>query len=130
MARRRVPANRPWEAVVGYSRAVRVGSLIEVSGTAPADERGNILGGEDYYAQTRAALEIIGQALRALGASLEHVVRTRIYLRDPSRWEEAGRAHGEVFGEIRPATTIVGASGFVDPRILVEIEATAVVEDP
>ncbi|MDR5709902.1 MAG: RidA family protein [Armatimonadota bacterium] len=130
MARGRVPANRPWEAVVGYSRAVRVGSLIEVSGTAPVDEHGNVLGGEDYYAQTRAALEIIGRALQELQASFEHVVRTRIYLRDPSRWEEAGRAHQEVFGHIRPATTIVGVGGFVDPRILVEVEATAVVEDP
>ncbi|MCS7173868.1 MAG: RidA family protein [Armatimonadetes bacterium] len=128
MARTRVPANRPWETVVGYSRAVRVGSLIEVSGTAPAGEHGHVLGGEDYYAQTKAALEVIGRALRELGASFEHVVRTRIYLRDPSRWEEAGRAHGEVFGHIRPASTIVGVSGFVDPRILVEVEVTAVVE--
>ena len=128
MERQRVPANRPWESVVGYSRAVRVGSLVEVSGTAPADEQGNILGGEDYYAQTQAALEIVVRALRDLGASPADVVRTRVYLRDAARWEEAGRAHGEVFGAVRPATTFVGAAGFVDPKILVEVEATAVVD--
>ncbi|GBD30482.1 Putative aminoacrylate peracid reductase RutC [bacterium HR32] len=111
------------------ARPVRVGNLVEVSGTAAADEQGNILGGDDYYEQTKAALRIIGEGLGQLGAFLEHVVRTRVYLRDPGRWEDAGRAHGEVFGQIRPANTIVGVAGFVDPRILVEVEATAVVEE-
>lgn len=124
--RTRVSANRPWEAVVGYSRAVRVGDVVEVSGTAPAGPHGEILGGDDVEAQTREALRIIGEALQEAGASFEDVVRTRVYLKDVSRWEEAGRAHGEVFREIRPANTIVGVRGFVDPAILVEIEVTAV----
>ena len=126
MTRRLVSANRPWERVVGYSRAVRVGDVVEVSGTAGADENGNIISPGDVYAQARQALEIIAEALREAGASAEDVIRTRICLTDVSRWEEAGRAHGEVFGGIRPATIIIGVTGFVDPDILVEIEATAI----
>jgi enamine deaminase RidA (YjgF/YER057c/UK114 family) len=123
-----VPANRPWEAVVGYSRAVRAGALIEVSGTVSAAPDGTVLHPDDLAAQTREALRIIGQALAELGASFDDVVRTRVLLADPSRWEEAGRAHGEVFGEVRPATTFIGAGAFVDPAFLVEIEATAIVD--
>jgi enamine deaminase RidA (YjgF/YER057c/UK114 family) len=127
--RRRVSANRPWEAVVGYSRAVRVGNVIEVSGTAAAGPDGTILAPGDVYGQAREALSTIGEALREAGASLEDVVRTRILLTDISRWEEAGRAHGEVFRDIRPANTTLSVSGFVDPEILVEIEVTAIVDD-
>lgn len=128
MERNAVSANRPWERVVGYSRAVRVGQTIEVSGTAAAAPDGTILAPGDLHRQTQKALEIIGNALRDLGASFEDVVRTRVFLKDISRWEEAGRAHGEAFGSVRPATAFIGASGFVHPEILVEIEATAVVD--
>ena len=124
--RRHVSAGRPWERIVGYSRAVRVGETIEVSGTAPAAADGTILAPGDLYGQTRESLRIIGEALRDAGADFEDVVRTRIFVTDIARWEEAGRAHGEVFSEIRPANTILGVSGFVDPAILVEIEVTAV----
>jgi len=127
--RRRVSANRPWEAVVGYSRAVRVGNVIEVSGTAAAGPDGTILAPGDVEGQARAALVTIGEALREAGASFEDVVRTRILLTDISRWEEAGRAHGEVFRDIRPANTTLSVSGFVHPEILVEIEVTAIVDD-
>jgi len=127
--RRTVSANRPWEKIVGYSRAVRVGNVVEVSGTAPAGADGEILGGDDVETQTREVLRIIGEALKEAGASFADVVRTRVYMKDVSRWEEAGRAHGEVFRDIRPANTIVRVSGFVDAAILVEIEATAIVRD-
>jgi enamine deaminase RidA (YjgF/YER057c/UK114 family) len=129
MERRNVSANRPWEKIVGYSRAVRVGNHIEVSGTAPAGADGTILAAGDVYGQAREALRIIGDALTELGASYGDVVRTRVLLQDASRWEEAGRAHGEVFSEIRPANTTCAVNGFIDPAILVEIEATAIVAD-
>ena len=122
----RVSADRPWEKVVGYSRAVKVGTLIEVSGTAAAAPDGAILGEGDVYLQTRECLRVIGEALAALGASWQDVIRTRVFLKDVSRWEEAGRAHGEIFAQVRPATAFIGVSGFIDPGILVEIEATAV----
>ena len=125
MTRKRVSANRPWEQIVGYSRAIRVGDHIEVSGTAAAGPEGDVLCPGDLYGQTREALRIIGDALTELGAGFEDVVRTRVFLSDVSRWEEAGRAHGEVFSEIRPATAFIGSSGFLDPAMLVEIEATA-----
>ena len=127
MERLLVGANRPWERIVGYSRAVRAGSVVEVSGTAAAGTDGGILAPGDVYGQAREALRIIGDALRDAGASYADVVRTRVYVTDASRWEEAGRAHGEVFADIRPANTVVAVSGFVDPAILVEIEATAVI---
>ena len=128
MERRRVSADRPWEAIMGYSRAVRVGNVIEVSGTAPAGPDGTILAPGDVEGQTREALRIIGEALQKAGASFEDVVRTRIFMADVSKWEEAGRAHGEIFRDIRPANTTLGANGFIDPDILVEIEATAIVD--
>lgn len=127
MERTIVSANRPWETIVGYSRAVRVGNHIEVSGTAPAGPDGAILAPGDVYGQTREALRIIGEALTELGASYGDVVRTRVLLQDATRWEEAGRAHGEIFSEIRPANTTCAVNGFVDPAILVEIEVTAIV---
>ncbi|MFN2524712.1 MAG: RidA family protein [Actinomycetota bacterium] len=126
MARRMVSANRPWEKSMGYARAVRVGNMIEVSGTAPADPEGNILFPGDVYGQTKQALETIGAALEELGASFDDVVRTRVLLKDVATWKDAGRAHGEVFSEIRPANTTMQAGPFIDPEILVEIEVTAI----
>ena len=126
--RKRVEANRPWARVMGYSRAVRVGNVIEVAGTAPAAQDGTILAPGDVEGQTRAALATIGEALAELGASFNDVVRTRILLADETRWEEAARAHGEVFRDVRPANTTVGGLRFVDPAILVEVEVTAVVD--
>ena len=128
MERTLVDANRPWASVVGYSRAVRVGNLVEVSGTAAAGPDGRILAPGNVYGQAKAALETIGAALAEVGAGFEHVVRTRVYLQDPLRWEDAGRAHGEVFRDVRPANTTIGGVAFVDPDILVEIEVTAVVD--
>ena len=129
MERKRVSANRPWEAIVGYSRAVRAGQVVEVSGTAPAGPDGKILAPGDVEGQAREALRIIGEALEEAGASFADVVRTRIYVADASEWEAAGRAHGEVFADIRPATTLVEVNGFIDPAILVEIEATAILRE-
>ena len=128
MERKNVSANRPWAAIVGYSRAVRAGNVVEVSGTAAAGPDGTILSPGDVYGQTRDALKIIGAALVEAGASFEDVVRTRVYLTDASTWEDAGRAHGEVFADIRPANTTLAVSGFIDPAILVEVEVTAIVD--
>jgi enamine deaminase RidA (YjgF/YER057c/UK114 family) len=128
MTRTLISANRPWERIVGYSRAVRVGNVVEVSGTAAAAPDGTILAKGDVAGQTRAALQTIGEALAEAGASFADVVRTRVLLTDVSKWEEAGRAHGEIFADIRPANITMGVAGFIDPDILVEIEVTAVVE--
>jgi len=116
-----------WEPIIGYSRAVRTGPFVYVSGTTASGPDGNIVGIDDPYAQTRQILANITKALAAVGATPEHVVRTRIYLTDISRWEEVGRAHGEVFGGIRPATVMVEVSKLISPEILVEIEADAYV---
>lgn len=125
--RRRVPTSAPWAEKVGYSRAVRVGDTIYVSGTAPLGEDGRIGPSGDVYGQTRRCLELIVSALGEAGARPEHVVRTRIYVRDAAGWEEVARAHLEVLGHAKPATTLVEVQGFIDPGILVEIEAVAVV---
>lgn len=125
--RRRVPTTAPWAEVVGYSRAVRVGETIYVSGTAPVGPEGGIAHAGDAYAQAKRCLELIIAALGEAGARPEHVVRTRLYVRNASDWEAVGRAHAEALGHTKPATTLVEVSGFVDPEILVEIEAIAVI---
>jgi enamine deaminase RidA (YjgF/YER057c/UK114 family) len=123
--RQRYSSGVKWESIVGYSRAVRVGRRIYVTGTTATDENGNIVGAGDAYAQTVQVIKNIEKALNALEASLESVVRTRMFVTDISRWEEYGRAHGEFFREIMPATTMVEVSRLIDPQMLIEIEADA-----
>ncbi len=124
--RQLISSGAPWEAVVGYSRAVRVGNVVEVAGTTAQD--GNAITGVDEYSQTKRILEKIAAALHEAGATLADVVRTRLFVVDISKWEAVGRAHGEVFGEIRPVTTMVQVAALIDPRLLVEIEATAIID--
>lgn len=114
-----------WEDIVGYSRAVKMGNLIEVSGTTAVEE-GVLVGKDDAYLQTKIILQKIEKILQEAGASLENVVRTRMYVTDISRWEEVGRAHGEFFRHIKPASAMVEVSALIDPEMLVEIEVTAV----
>ncbi len=123
--RQLISSGGPWEAAVGYSRAVRVGNVVEVAGTTAQD--GDAMTGTDAYTQTKRVLEKIGEALAAAGASFEDVVRTRMFVTDIRQWEAIGRAHGEVFGHIRPTTSMVQVAALIDPRMLVEIEATAII---
>ena len=124
--RQLISSGSPWEDVVGYSRAVRVGNIVEVAGTTAVD--GDVLIGKgDVYLQTQFILQKIGKALEQAGSSLEHVVRTRMFITDISLWEEAGKAHGEVFSSVKPASTMVEVSALIDQRLLIEIEATAII---
>jgi enamine deaminase RidA (YjgF/YER057c/UK114 family) len=115
-----------WEDIVGYSRAVKVGNTIEVTGTVAVDANNELVGRNDAYAQTRFIIEKIEAVLKNAGASLSDVVRTRMFVTDISRWEEYGRAHGEFFGTIKPCTSMIEVKGLIDPAYLIEIEATAV----
>ncbi len=127
MERRNISGGSKWEPIVGYARAVRVGDAVHVSGTVGVDDQGRIVGANDAYAQARQALRIIERALGEAGASVRDVVRTRLFVTDIGQWEAVARAHGEVFGEIRPATTMVEVSRLIEPSMLVEIEAEAII---
>ena len=128
MTRRTVSTGTEWEPLVGYSRAVRVGDHVHVSGTTATDDDGEIVGEGDVVRQAERALERVAAALESLDASLADVVRTRLYVTDADDWEAVGRVHAAVFGDVRPASTLVEVSRLVDPRLLVEVEATAVVD--
>ena len=123
--RQRVSSGAKWEPIIGYSRAVRVGDRIYVTGTTATDENGELVGLGDARAQTLQTLRNIERALNQLGAGREHIVRTRMFVTDISRWEEYGRAHGEFLGDVMPATTMVEVSRLIDQRMLIEIEADA-----
>lgn len=123
----KISSGAPWEDIVGYSRAVRAGNLIEVTGTIAIDGEGNSVGVMDPYVQTLEIIRIADRIIHQAGGSLEDVIRTRIFVTDISRWEEVGRAHREFFGQIKPATTLVEVSALIRPEAMVEIEFTAVV---
>ena len=127
-AKRKFSSGAPWEEIVGYSRAVRVGNTIEVTGTIALDKEGNSVGVEDPYIQTVEIIKIASDILHEAGGRLEDVIRTRIYVTDISQWEAVGKGHREFFGEIRPATTMVEVSALIRPEAMVEIEFTAVLD--
>ena len=124
-----ISSGAKWEDIIGYSRAVKVGNVIETAGTTALDENGNIVGINDPYQQTKFALAKIEKALISAGATLKDVVRTRMFVTDISRWEEIGKAHGEYFKDIKPASTMVEVKSLINPQMLIEIEATAIIQD-
>jgi len=125
-----ISSGAKWEDIVGYSRAVRVGNIIETAGTTAVDDKGNTVGLNDPYQQTKFILAKIEKTLVSAGATLKDVVRTRMFVTDISRWEEFGKAHGEYFKEIKPASTMVEVKSLISPEMLIEIEVTAIVQDP
>jgi len=127
--RQNISSGAQWEAIVGYSRAVRIGNIIEVAGTTAVDEAGQAIGGDDPAAQTRFILQKIEKALHQAGATLEDVIRTRVFVTDISQWEAIGRAHGEFFHTIKPASSMIEVKALISPELLVEIEVTAVIGD-
>ncbi|PSP83943.1 hypothetical protein BRC83_06775 [Halobacteriales archaeon QS_1_68_17] len=129
MTREHVGSGTEWESDVGYARAVRTGDTVRVSGTTATDDEGAVVGVGDPYRQTERALANVERALAELGAGVGDVVRTRLFVTDIDQWEAIGRAHGEVFGDVRPATTMVQVDRLIDPDMCVEIEAEAVVEE-
>ncbi|WP_025664588.1 MULTISPECIES: RidA family protein [Aquimarina] len=126
--RKNVSSGSPWEDIVGYSRAVKVGNIIEVSGTTATGKDGNIIGIDDPYLQTKTIIETAKNVLEEMGYSLDNVIRTRIYTTDISQWEAIGKAHGEYFGTIKPTTAMVEIAKLINPDMLVEIEFTAIVD--
>lgn len=127
MQRTNYSSGAKWEDIVGYSRAVKIGNTIEVTGTVAVDENSNLVGGDDAYEQTRFIIQKIEKVLVRAGSSLKDVVRTRMFVTDISRWEEYGRAHGEFFGDIKPSTSMIEVKGLIAPEYLIEIEATAII---
>lgn len=127
MSRTNYSSGAKWEAIVGYSRAVKIGNTIEVTGTVAVDDNSKLVGGNDAYEQTKFILQKIEKVLERAGATMKDVVRTRMFVTDISRWEEYGKAHGEVFADIRPCTSMIEVKGLIDKEYLIEIEATAVV---
>ena len=124
-----ISSGAKWEDIVGYSRAVRVGNIIEVAGTTAVDEEGNIIGLNDPYEQTKYIIQKIEKALKSAGASLKDVVRTRMFVTDISKWEEIGRAHGEFFREIKPAASMIEVKGLIGTELLIEMEMTVIISE-
>lgn len=129
MKRTNYSSGAKWEDIVGYSRAVKIGNTIEITGTVAVDDNSELVGGNNAYEQTKFILQKIGKVLETAGASLKDVVRTRMFVTDISRWEEYGKAHGEFFKDIKPCTSMIEVKGLIAPEYLIEIEATAVTSE-